>query len=418
MAKFSEKWLRDDVKTPERRTRYRDAATPGFCLDVQPSGARSFGWHRKVRGNATYRRIDTDSVAEARRIAEGWNRLLADWKNEMYAGASPFTRQMAPASSDVPTLRALMDAYLADRVREHTEKGTPQYKIDDALYEDRNLAKNHFPELMGKLITGITTDDVLRIKNRAGKHKIVTNRAIQLLKRMFNWSSDKVDGKINFWKLPENPAVGVKPYPEKAKQRILQPHEIGPFNAALEKLLVTHVDLHDYIVITLASGARRGDVLSMRWSDVDLASEMWDLPHSKGGTTQTIALIPESLSVLERRHQARSENAVWVFPSDSKLGHILDFKRSWDEFRKAAGVPDLRQHDLRHTAASYMIMSGASLAEVGLALGHKSLRSTQRYAHLAKGSEREARMGGVRKMFELMKNHEARTKKKAKRLPG
>ena len=79
----------------------------------------------------------------------------------------------------------------------------------------------------------------------------------------------------------------------------------------------------------------------------------------------------------------RFEGCPWLVPNPDTLAPFVSIKHAWQGAREAAGLPGLRVHDLRHSAASFMINSGVDLYSVGKVLGHSSIQSTQRYAHLA-----------------------------------
>lgn len=142
----------------------------------------------------------------------------------------------------------------------------------------------------------------------------------------------------------------------------------------------------DAIRLLLLTGARKTEVLGLRWSEVDLGRLTLTLPPERtkaGGKTgeRRIALSPAAAAILaERRKLASGE---FVFPSDKGEGHAIGLRRAFVKVRDAAGQPGLRIHDLRHSYASLLIASGESLFLVGKALGHTSARTTERYAHLA-----------------------------------
>lgn len=159
--------------------------------------------------------------------------------------------------------------------------------------------------------------------------------------------------------------------------------------------------MRDFLTVALATGARRGDVLSMKWANISFEREAWFVPDPKNEQPYEIVLTAAPLRALERRFTERN-GSEFVFASNSASGHVGDFKRSWAAFRKRCGLKNFRIHDLRHTAASYALMGGASLRTVGELLGHKSLASTNRYTHLYNDVQREAREGGESKMRELM----------------
>jgi integrase len=137
----------------------------------------------------------------------------------------------------------------------------------------------------------------------------------------------------------------------------------------------------DYILISLLTGARKSNVLSMKWKDIDFDEALWKIPETKNGDPQTIPLSTQSMELLlERKEEA---NSIWVFPSaSSKIGHLVEPKRTWQALLKKANLEDVRLHDLRRTHGSWQAITGASSFIIGKALGHKSQSSTAIYARL------------------------------------
>ena len=144
------------------------------------------------------------------------------------------------------------------------------------------------------------------------------------------------------------------------------------------------------IGLLLLTGARRGEVFGMRWDDLVLAKDagVWT---KLGSTTKqkTDHIVPLSepacqlLAAVER-------NGEFVFSGDGKCGHIVEIKKSWRGLLDRAGIKKLRLHDLRHSFASQLVSSGASLELIGAMLGHASPTTTARYAHLFDSVQREA----------------------------
>ena len=142
--------------------------------------------------------------------------------------------------------------------------------------------------------------------------------------------------------------------------------------------------------LALLTGARRGELLAAKWVDFDLAAGVWVKPASttKQKSLHRVALSDVAVRLLleMRRH---SPDEAWVFPA-RRGGHRVTLREPWDAIRAAAGIPDVRLHDLRHTFASISASSGASLPLIGAMLGHASPATTHRYAHLLDDPQRAA----------------------------
>ena len=137
------------------------------------------------------------------------------------------------------------------------------------------------------------------------------------------------------------------------------------------------------VLLSLNTGVRQGELFSLAWENVDLVRKTVTVlaSHSKGNTTRTIPLNAEALAVLTTVKPDPAKGL--VFKSPVTGGRFNNVKKAWAEVTKAARVPRLRWHDLRHDFASQLVMRGAPLFTVQKLLGHANSRMTQRYAKLA-----------------------------------
>ena len=219
------------------------------------------------------------------------------------------------------------------------------------------------------------TDKIRQRKGPDGKAVKISgttaNRALALVSVVFN--DQLPDGS--------NPCKGVKKFKEVSRDRFLQPEELKKFFSALDSPY-TSIDLRDYILISLFTGARRSNVLAMMWTDINMEQAVWRIPpdQSKNEEPMMVPLVGAALEILKFRDVNKS--SVYVFPGRGKTGHIIEPKRSWVSLLKRAGLKDVRLHDLRRTMGSYQTITGASTAIVGKTLGHKSQTATQVYARL------------------------------------
>ncbi len=135
------------------------------------------------------------------------------------------------------------------------------------------------------------------------------------------------------------------------------------------------------VAMALTSGARQSEMMNLRWNDIDWESNRAILRDTKNGSTRNIHLVDP---VMEELRRYREIGSGLVFPSARKPNKPFEFRKHWNAARDTAGLRDFRFHDLRHSAASYLLTEGGcSLPEIGAVLGHKSVASTNRYSHLA-----------------------------------
>lgn len=136
------------------------------------------------------------------------------------------------------------------------------------------------------------------------------------------------------------------------------------------------------------TAARKSNVLSMHWSNINLVDQTWYIPDTKNGEPHLVPLTQKAMMILQRRRE--QSDSEWVFPSStSSSGHLQEPKKAWKRICKKANLTDLRIHDLRRTAGSWMAISGASQYVIGKALNHKSPESTAIYARLSLDPVRE-----------------------------
>lgn len=135
------------------------------------------------------------------------------------------------------------------------------------------------------------------------------------------------------------------------------------------------------IAMLLLTGARKREVLTAKWSDIDLEQRRWRIEFNKTGNTRYVPLSEAMISLLA--HLPRQDDNDYLFPSPKTEVPFISVFHSWDSARRKAGLADVRIHDLRHSFASYVINAGRSLYVVQKLLGHTQIKTTQRYAHLS-----------------------------------
>lgn len=182
--------------------------------------------------------------------------------------------------------------------------------------------------------------------------------------------------------LKENPCLLVrKPSENKGRIRFLSDDERTALLAACKP----HSELYLAVVLSLSTGARQAEIMTLRYDQINFQSKTILLTKTKNGEFRTLPLVGEAFTLLQERSKVRSLTDDRVFPpkNRAKKSECLDLRRPWVEALQSAGIENFHWHDLRHTAASYLVMSGVSLVEVAAILGHKTLSMVSRYSHLA-----------------------------------
>jgi len=362
----------DAIKAPSAgRTVVHDTKTHGLSLRVTPAGAKTFSLFRRVKGGDPFRvtlgRYGGGGITidQARRMAASINSKAAE-------GVS--VADARRAHRDERTFAELFSEYL----ERHAKPQKRSWK------EDRQRFEQYLAAPLGKkklsAINRAIVGNLHSTITNAG-HSTVANRVVALVSSVY--------GRAIEWGLVEsNPVKGIRRNKERSRDRFLQSDELPRF---LQALAAEPNDVvRDYVMLSLLTGARRDNVLSMRWKEVSLPRAEWRIPLTKDGTPQTIPLMAEAVIILERRKQAAAVNGIFVFPGAGKTGHLVEPKGGWRRILSRAGIEDLRIHDLRRSLGSWQAKTGASLAIIGKSLNHKNTQTTAIYARLDLDPVRDA----------------------------
>jgi integrase len=346
------------------RATYHDTKTRGLQLRVTSSGIKTFSVFRWVGSRPeriTLGRYPDLSVDQARRKAAEANAAIA-------RGENPAEGKRAVRAE--PTLGYVFDEYLEGHAKLHT-KTWPDMEANFRRYLSGWKARR---------LSTIRKTDVQRLHSDIGRKRgrYAANRALELLRATINWGIDKKIVNRKLLEDSENPAHGVEPFREKTRERFLQSDELPRFFRALAEK--PNETIRDYIMISLLTGARKSNVLEMRWEHVNLERATWYIAETKNGEAQTIPLTPEAVAILT--HGKPAEPATFVFPGPGKGGHLIEPKKGWKRILTRGGLKDLRLHDLRRTLGSWQAATGASLPIIGKSLGHKDVSTTAIYARL------------------------------------
>ncbi|MBU6428945.1 MAG: site-specific integrase, partial [Cyanobacteria bacterium REEB65] len=369
----------DGIKPPPKGyVEYHDT-TPGvrgLVLRVLFTGAKTFSVNRRIDG-----RPKRTPVGPYPEITIKAAQLAAERINGKVAEGKDPTAKAAAVRAE-PTLDGLFKDYMeSPRKRGGTRK--PR-----TIEEYERILEAHLKSFRKRKISMLTYAEMsaLHVSIAKKNGKYAANRTLALVKAMYNFAITRQRLSV------ENPAVGIVAYPEQSRERRLWDDEMKRLFAALDT--GEDLDIRDFVFLALLTGARKSNVLAMRWEDVlPLERAMWRIPDTKNGLPQIVPLVPEAVEILKGRHKRKTNDH--VFPGDGATGHLINPWKKWDAALKGAGLSDLRIHDLRRTLGSYQVDSGTSLEAIGRTLGHKSSASTQVYARMAIDPIRQAIMAGT-----------------------
>jgi len=332
-----------------RRRDIRDAAVPGLILRLGASGTRAWSVWGRVRGQGRPVRVGLGryprvSLARAREEAR---HVLG----EMALGRVPGHRAGPedPVGTVERLVRACLDA-LAPRLAAQTISGWERLlraEIAPAWgsRDPRTLARAEIRAWLAE---------------RAKAAPYVANRVHELLRRAYRWA-----GEMDL--LTVDPTVGIRsPHRERPRDRVLSTDE-----ASRVWLAAGRVPLGQVVRLLLLTGARRGEVLGMRWQDVDLPAGLWRMPGEarKGGDAHTLPLVASALVVLRALRRRRGGLGEWVFPSP--VGGPVAHPQGLARRIKAASGVAFRLHDLRRTVATRLAEAGTRPDVVEAVLGHR-----------------------------------------------
>lgn len=349
----------------------------GLVLEVRCSGGRTWylRYQDKYGAQRQYRigRYEDLSFDQVRKTA----RKL---RSEVVLGGDPVQQKAAVRS--IPTYSDLADQHLA-----HAKTYQRSYDTTE-LYMRRHI----LPRWGKKRLTDITQPEIA--KWLAEKGEKLAPATVEKIRAIFGRSFE-LGAQWNIEGAERNPLKGLpRRRFNNARSRYLTAEEAE----RLRKAVATsrNKQLPAIVGMLLLTGARASEVFSAEWKHIDLDRRNWLIPMSKTGKARHVPLSKPAIELIQ--HIKRKEGARYLFPSrfDPKK-HITSIKHGWDRARREAGLGDVRVHDLRHSAASFMINSGVDLFAVGRVLGHADHKSTMRYSHLANDTLLAAVEAGAKK---------------------
>lgn len=411
---FTKKTIQDLPNAASgRRDQYQDTRTKALRLEVTDNGKKTYKVYRKMGGRPIRYTIgDTEdwSIENARAKAEEVSALISK-------GINP----------NIEKRRVREEITFGEMFADYMERYSKKHKRS-WQYDEREVNK-FLPHWFTRKLSSIQRDEILRLHDKVASENGLyqANRLLERIRAIYNKA-------IEWGWEGSNPAQRIKKFKEKSRDRFLKPSELPFFFEALSE--EENETACDYILISLYTGARKSNVLSMRWAEIDFQQSEWRIPETKNGEPLTIALSSEAIDILKRRQ--RKTNKKWVFPSDQTDSHLADPKKPWKRILTNAtikfwnahehitplvaeaikqtnnvkydhslyaaietlakkkkielptGLIDIRIHDLRRTLGSFQAAAGANQYIIGKSLGHKSQQATAVYARLDLDPVRES----------------------------
>jgi integrase len=350
-----------------------DTELPGFGVRVMPSGKRFFLVQYRRHGRTRRVMIGQFGVVTAELA-----RREATIKLGSVRGANGDPAALRDAERQSLTMKELGERFLTQYVPARCKPSTQaEYRRAIELFLDPFFAKQH--------VRSVTTADVAELHGSLSHIPYQANRTLGVLSKMMNLAE--------IWGIRDkhtNPCEDVERYPERKRERFLSPKELQRLGQALAAAEADQTETK-YAVsafrILLLTGCRLSEIQKLEWRYVDLEQKELRLPDSKTGA-KTVHLGEAAVALLKAL--PRVTGNPYVIVGKKEKTHLTDLQHPWRRIRKAAGLNDVRIHDLRHTFASGGLLVGEGLAMIGKLLGHTQVQTTARYAHLASDPVKQA----------------------------
>ncbi len=370
-----------DAASPGKRDTFLwDTEVMGLGLKVTPAGNRIYILQYRIGGRLRRYTIGKHgspwTPEEARDEAIRLRGLIA-------VGTDP-AEEKGKARGEL-NVAALCDLYLSEGCTT---------KKPSTVATDTSRIERHIKPLLGRRsVKSITRADVERFMQDVAAGKTATNvktgfrgraivtggkgaarECVVLLGSIFTFA-------VNRGLRDDNPAWRIKKYQARTMERFLSAAELAQLGDALST--AHHEGENQFAVaairLLVLTGARKPEILTLKWEHVDMERGCLRLPDSKTGAK----VIPLGAAALEALSEIpRIEGNPYVLPG-LEGRHFVGLQKTWERLRERAGLEDVRLHDLRHSFASVAVAGGDSLYLVGKVLGHQQARTTERYAHLA-----------------------------------
>lgn len=384
----------DSITLPESgRVTIYDSRVPQLCAWIASTGRVTFYYYAwdsntgkpKRMKLGVYRKESGDSVEMSINAARTKAKGVA---GEYAKGNDPAAERAAERSADHhgETVGQVWEQFIAA-----PSLRTKRPRSAKTIRDYKNRYDLYLSKWAKRKLADIQTDDIAalhrQVSNKAGK--VTANRAVSYFAALCKYA-------VHHGIIKSNPADSVERNPEETRTRYLNEDEAKKFMQAVRgeyvkareskqyggKPDVHRIAVLDLIMFSLYTGQRRGNVQSLKWSGVSLKHKTMtiDADDFKTKREHVANLPPQAVEILKRR---KGNGSPYVFNSNrSRTGHVVEPKTAMRDIIKAANIEHLKFHDLRHTAATWMVNSGVDLYVVSKQLGHASLSTTERYAHL------------------------------------
>lgn len=342
---------------------------PGFGIRIYPSGKKAFVLSYRVSGRKRMLTIGRYGVYTLKQ-AEG---AAKDFLRDISKNIDPLEQK--ENENNAKTVKELCEQYMED----HAKAKKRSWR------DDQGRVNNHILPAWGKRKAhSIKRADMAAMHIKMGKdgHPYGANRTLRLISKMYKLAEQ-------WGYVPEgfpNPARNIELFEEQERERWVSPEELPRLMQEVNKIENEYVRYS--IWLYLLTGLRRSELLTAKWEQIDWTNKELFIPDTKAKRAHHVPLSEFALTIL--KDLPRIENNPYILPGKIEGQHLVNIYKPWNKIRKAAGMEDVRLHDLRRTVGSWMVQAGNSLHLIGKVLNHSNQSTTAIYARFDQEQVRNA----------------------------
>jgi integrase len=345
-----------------------DALLPGFGIRIYPNGKKAYVLSYRAGGRKRLITLGSASVLTLEQARD----MAREHLVKIVGGNDPLEQRRKLAQGE--TVKDLCFAYLEHHAKVHKKS----WKEDE-----RRIGRYLVPIWSNHKVANIKRADVVLLHRKIGeKHPYEANRVLELVSKIFSlarrWGFVD-DASIN-------PAKDIDHYKEHKRDRWVTHEELPRLMQAIGQ------DPNYYaraaLWLYLLTGMRKSELLKARWQDVNWERRELRLPDTKAGRVHYVPLSEAAISLLNKLQ--RVDGNPYILPGHAEGKHLVNIDKPWQRVRKAAGIEDVRLHDLRRTVGSWLAQAGNSLHLIGRVLNHSNPATTAVYARFGQDQVRQA----------------------------
>ncbi len=362
-----------------------DSAVPGLGLRIYPSGKKAFVLSYRAKGRKRLMvlgRYGADLTLDKARTKAGKER------GKLGDGIDPLEEKRAAGRGKT----------FGELIEDFMERHVEAQGLKTAKAIRRRLERNVPASWKSRHADAIEGWEIEELHQRIGKTRpYEANRFLENLRTMYRHAPR--------WKYVDpsalNPTDDIKKFKERKRKRWVKPEELPPLAKAIDA--EPNIYVRAAIWLYLLTGLRKSELLEARRDDVDWERGQLRLPETKAGEEQGASLSAPALAILQAL--PRQEKNPYILPGAKKGRHLVNIDKPWRRIRTAAGVEDVRLHDLRRTVGSWLTQGGVDLNRIKDALRHAKIETTLVYARLGEDAAKPVMEEHGRRILEAAGKH-------------